>query len=53
MHALFKELGEEEFNKRFKLISLGDFNTKAEAKDVEKFLLNEYVGKPNCMNKRK
>jgi len=53
MRELYKELGEEEFNKRFKLISLGTFNTKAEAKDVEKFLLNMYVGKPRCMNERK
>jgi len=50
MHELFKELGEQEFRKRFKVISLGTFNTKAEARNVEKILLDLYVGKPNCMN---
>jgi hypothetical protein len=53
MRKLFKELGEKDFVERFKIMCLGTYNTKAEARDAEKFLLKIYYNQPNCMNEKK
>lgn len=53
MIKLFKELGEKDFLETFKIMCLGTYNTKEEAREAEKFLLKIYHGQPNCMNERK
>lgn len=46
----FDELGEEAFKKIFDIQILGTYDTKEEALEQEKYLLNKYVGTANCLN---
>ena len=53
MRELYKQLGEDEFTNRITIKVIKTFDTLNEAKVAEKLMLSEYVGQPNCMNKRK
>ena len=53
MRELYKQLGEDEFTNRITIKVIKTFDNVDEAKAAEKLMLSQYVGQPDCMNKRK
>jgi hypothetical protein len=53
MKELYKQLGEDEFTNRITIKVIKTFDNVDEAKAAEKLMLSQYVGQPDCMNKRK